>query len=117
MSKDLNISYLMDFYGQLLTQKQLDALTLYYNEDLSLAEIAGELGISRQGVRDFIKRGEAQLAELEQKLGLGARFLTISAKLSETERDIAALCEKESGAAAEELRRILREIKQIQQIF
>ncbi len=70
MNKDLNISILMDFYGQLLTEKQLEALALYYNEDLSLAEIAEETGISRQGVRDSIKRGERQLEEFEEKLGL-----------------------------------------------
>ena len=61
MSKDLNVSVLLDFYGQLLTQKQNDALDLYYNQDLSLSEIAAHMGITRQGVRDNIKRGETQL--------------------------------------------------------
>ena len=74
MSKDLSISLLMDFYGQLLTDKQLTALEFYYNDDLSLAEIAQEMNISRQGVRDFIKRGEKQLDDFEQKLGLAGRF-------------------------------------------
>ena len=74
MGKNLNMSILMDFYGQLLTPKQLEALEFYYNDDLSLAEIADEMGISRQGVRDFIKRGEKQLEELEEKLGLAGRF-------------------------------------------
>ena len=78
MDKNVNISILMDFYGQLLTLKQLDAMDLYYNDDLSLSEIALELGISRQGVRDSIKRGEKQLYELEEKLGLVKRFNDIS---------------------------------------
>ena len=58
MEKDLSIAVLLDFYGDLLTEKQARAIDLYYNEDLSLAEIAEPLGISRQGVRDSIKRGE-----------------------------------------------------------
>ena len=51
MSKDLNFSVLLDFYGTLLTPRQLDIMDLYYNEDLSLAEIAEDIGITRQGVR------------------------------------------------------------------
>lgn len=74
MAKDLSISMLMDFYGQLLTQKRYDTLDLYYNQDMSLSEIAEEVGISRQGVRDNIKHGERQLNEFEEKLGLAGRF-------------------------------------------
>lgn len=83
MSKNLNVSILMDFYGQLLTPKQLEALDFYYNDDLSLGEIADEMKISRQGVRDFIKRGEKQLDELEEKLGLAGRFSDIKSKIEE----------------------------------
>ena len=82
MSKDLNISVLMDFYGSLLTEKQKDALELYYNCDFSLSEIACDLEISRQGVRDSIKRGEKQLIELEDKLGLAKKFSHMSEKLT-----------------------------------
>ena len=67
--KDFRISYLLDFYGNILTDKQKDAIDLYYNEDLSLAEIADHQDISRQGVRDAIKRGEETLIEMENKLG------------------------------------------------
>ena len=81
MSKNLSVSLLMDFYGQLLTPKQLEALEFYYNDDLSLAEIADQMSISRQGVRDFIKRGEKQLLELEDKLGLAHRFENIKLKI------------------------------------
>lgn len=74
MDKNLQITILMDFYGQLLTKKQLDALDYYYNEDLSLSEIGEILGISRQGAHDFIKRGEKQLNEYEDALNLVKRF-------------------------------------------
>ena len=72
--KDYKISYLLDFYGSILTDKQRDALELYYNDDLSLAEIADFVGITRQGVRDAIKRGEEILVEMEAKLGFAERF-------------------------------------------
>lgn len=67
MAKNLEISYLLDFYGDVLTEKQRDVMEQYYNDDLSLAEIADNFGITRQGVRDSIKRGESILLELESK--------------------------------------------------
>lgn len=70
MAKDLKFSSLLDIYGTVLTEKQRDMLELYYNEDLSLSEIAEGEGISRQGVRDSIKRGEETLLEMENKLGV-----------------------------------------------
>ena len=82
MEKDLSIAVLLDFYGDLLTDKQVQALDLYYNEDFSLAEIAEPLGISRQGVRDSIKRGEKQLRDLEAALGLAQRFLKLKDELA-----------------------------------
>lgn len=78
--KDLKISLLMDFYGGILTDKQLDALELYYNEDLSLAEIAQHTKITRQGVRDSIKRGEAILLEMEEKLGFYQKYAQVDDK-------------------------------------
>lgn len=74
MAKNLEIAYLLDFYGDMLTEKQRNAIDLYYNDDLSLAEIAEASDISRQGVRDNIKRAEQILTELENKLGLAKRF-------------------------------------------
>lgn len=68
--KDLNYGNLLDYYGALLQPRQREAMSFYYNDDLSLSEIADEMGISRQGVRDAIKRGEAQLTELEAALGI-----------------------------------------------
>lgn len=78
VAKNLEISLLLDFYGDILTEKQRDVVALYYNEDLSLAEIAENEGITRQGVRDAIKRAEFQMLELEEKLGLAKKFRTIN---------------------------------------
>ena len=68
--KDLKLACLLDFYGEVLSERKQEVLSLYYNEDLSLAEIAEEIGISRQGVRDLIKKAEDELLFLEEKLGL-----------------------------------------------
>ncbi|MGL5972389.1 MAG: YlxM family DNA-binding protein [Oscillospiraceae bacterium] len=66
--KDLKISLFLDIYGKLLTSTQYDMVDLYYNEDLSLSEIAEHFSISRQGVRDAIKRGETILKDFDEKL-------------------------------------------------
>lgn len=88
LAKDLQISVLFDFYGELLTPKQQEALDLYYNQDLSLAEIAEDTGVSRQGVRAFIKQGEAHLINFEEKLGMAKRFAEISRLVEEVEAEI-----------------------------
>lgn len=83
MEKNVEISLLLSFYGNVLTDKQKEAANLYYNEDLSLAEISEIVGVTRQGVRDNIKRAETVLYDLEEKLGLCGRFLDIKEKLKE----------------------------------
>ena len=83
MSKNLNLSVLIDFYGDILTEKQKNVMELYYNEDLSLAEIAELEKISRQGVRDSIKRGEETILELEEKLGMVQKFMKLSQLLDD----------------------------------
>lgn len=77
--KPLEMSLLFDFYGETLTEKQRELFDLYYNEDLSLAEIAEHAGITRQGVRDSHKRAEHALGEMESKLGLVAVTATPNA--------------------------------------
>ena len=62
--KDLKISLLFDCYGELLNDKQREIFDCYYNEDFSLSEVAENFGITRQGVRDFVKRTEQQLLQL-----------------------------------------------------
>ena len=68
------MTMLYDFYGELLTERQKEFFDLYYNEDLSLSEIAENNGISRQGVRDVIVRAEAAMQEIEDKTGIIKRF-------------------------------------------
>ena len=68
------MAMLFDFYGDLLTERQREFYDLYYNEDLSLAEIAENYGISRQGVRDVIVRAEAAMSEIEEKTHIIRRF-------------------------------------------
>ena len=68
------MAMLFDFYGDLLTERQREFYDLYYNEDLSLSEIAENYGISRQGVRDVIVRAEAAMSEIEEKTHIIRRF-------------------------------------------
>lgn len=70
MDKHIEVSLLLETYGKLLTKKQYDVLNDYYNNDLSLSEIAENNNISRQGVRDLIKKGECKLFEYEDKLNI-----------------------------------------------
>ncbi len=81
--KNLDICLLLDFYGDLLSDTARENITLYYNEDLSLAEIAETAGITRQGVRDSIKRAEEQLIKFEEKLGLAKRFTSMQDGIQE----------------------------------
>ncbi len=71
--KNMRIAYLLDFYEDLLDPHILNVLRAYYDDDLSLAEVAEGEGISRQGVRHLIKKGEDALEFYESKLGLAKR--------------------------------------------
>ena len=84
----LQMSLLFDYYGELLSQKQRTCFDLYYNQDLSLSEIADELGITRQGVHDSISRAETALGEFERVTGCIARDRRTAKALS----DIAQAC-------------------------
>ncbi len=75
MEKKVEAGLMLDFYGQLLTERQKEILHMYYDHDLSLGEIAENLNITRQGVFDNIKRAEKVLYNMESKLGLVRRFL------------------------------------------
>ena len=101
--KNLEISYLLDFYKNTLSENRREVLELYYNDDLSLSEIAEIVGITRQGVRDSIKRGESQLLELEEKLMLARKFKVIEARLGDVKKLV-------SGENADKVISILNEI-------
>lgn len=83
MANNVEITILYDFYGEMLTEKQRDFLNFYYNDDLSLSEIAENEGITRQGVRDAIKRAEAQLYDMENRLGFAKKFDEIGERMNE----------------------------------
>lgn len=85
MAKNLQISYLLDFYGNMLTDKQREIAEQYFDADLSLSEIAENFGITRQGARDAIKRSEMLMLEMEEKIGYAARFRKVEEQLDRIE--------------------------------
>jgi len=110
MAKNLAISYLLDVYAPVLTDKQREVVELYYNEDLSLAEIAENCGITRQGVRDSIKRGESVLNELETKLGFAGKLRVIAESAEDIRRCASDILLHNSRSAYSEQVRLLAEI-------
>lgn len=93
----VTMALLLDFYGDTLTDKQRSYFEQYHGADLSLSEISENEGITRQGVRDVISRTETSLQELEEKLGLVARYghlLAVSAKLTSCAREIIEINER-----------------------
>ena len=84
MEKNVRIGWLLDFYGEFLTEKQRNLLEMHVNDDLSLAEIAERTGITRQGVHDALRRGSATLEDCESRLGLLERTRTMQEGLSLT---------------------------------
>ena len=110
------MSLLFDFFGDFLTEKQREYFDLYYNEDLSLSEIAQNVGITRQGVRDIIVRAENILTEAERKTGIVSRYLSRNAEIdraSEIAERISSLSPagSEVSALAEELSCLLSGLK------
>ncbi len=93
MAKNLNMSLLLDFYGEVLTEPQREAMDYFYNGDLSLSEIAEITGITRQGVRDRIVKGEQTVSQLEEKLGLAGRFGNVTKTVSYVVERLEALKE------------------------
>lgn len=104
--KNMKIAYLFDFYADTLDEHVASVLQSYYEDDLSLAEIAAEVGISRQGIRHLIKKGEEQLSFLEEKLGLAKRHQELT-EASASLLGLAERLENENRTEdAAELRRI-----------
>lgn len=81
VAKNLDVVLLADFYGEMLTDNQRKFIEYYYSDDLSLSEIAQNEGITRQGVRDAVKRAETQLYDMEKKLGFAERTRKITEAL------------------------------------
>ena len=100
MEKNIEVSLLLDFYGELLKPGVRQTIDLYYNDDLSLSEVAQQCGITRQGVRDSVKRGEARLYEFESKLGLMRRFRQVESGLDEISALALQIAEESSDTKA-----------------
>lgn len=112
--KDVTISLLLDFYGDVLPERQREMLDMYYNEDYSLSEISEIVSISRQGVRFSVKKGEKQLTELENKLGLLKKFT----QMKNDSESIAAMLENisaniENQATKNDITEIIAKIKSL----
>ena len=107
MEKRVTVTLLSDFYGALLTPHTREVLRLYLEEDMSLQEIASELGVSRQAVHDAVARGEKQLAEYEEKLGLLERFRRMQERLT--------ACREALETAAEALETAKAALKDIEE--
>ncbi|MDO4395515.1 MAG: YlxM family DNA-binding protein [Clostridia bacterium] len=110
MDKIMEASLLYDFYGQLLTERKQQVMELYHEENLSLAEIAQEFGISRAAVHESLKSAEKSLAEYEEKLGLVKKFVKSQNAIEKIDSVIDKLIE-EHGDKDEELAKELESIK------
>ncbi|MBR3152167.1 MAG: putative DNA-binding protein [Clostridia bacterium] len=96
MEEKVKISILCELYGKLLTEKQFEFLDDYYNNDLSLSEIAENNGITRQAVRDILKKGECKLFEYEEKLGLMEKTVLQEEKIADILSELGKIKEKTS---------------------
>lgn len=103
MEKNVKISILCQIYGKLLTEKQLQILTDYYNNDLSLSEIAENNNITRQAVRDIIKKGENKLFELEEKLLIMEKMMKQEKALQEILNELTKIQDVSSDKKIEKI--------------
>lgn len=110
MERKVYFSRLLDFYGGLLPEKQRACMFQYYYDDLSLAEVSENLGITRQGVRDFIKRGEAALEKSEAELKLMERDEAARRRRAEIAAELMSLADQVSGELAERTRALAESI-------
>lgn len=108
MDKKVEISMLCQIYGKLLTEKQLNIIDNYYNLDLSLSEIAENEGITRQAVRDIIKKGENKLFEFEEKLGIMKKEMKQEEKIANI---LSELTKIQTKFTDEQIAEILEHIK------
>ena len=114
-SQAYQMSLLFDFYGDVLTQRQKEFYDLYYNEDLSLGEIAENSGITRQGVRDVIVRAESILMDLEEKTGLIQRFYAMREQLQQVDAAAQQILERSSLYEDDRIQALATKIIEISQ--
>ena len=113
MSKNLDMALLLDIYGDMLTEKQKDTLTLYYDEDLSLTEIAENTGITRQGVHKCIRSAEDYLMQLEDTLEYAAK----SHGINEILKKMKSIIESSADKNSEENKKLLSCVDEIEEII
>jgi len=111
--KTLMMTMLLDFYGELLTPRQRSCFSMHYNEDLSLAEIAEIMDISRQGARDLIVRAEATLTATEEKIGIIKRFSEQKTVLDKMEAELNELLDLTQNKARVITEKLLAELESI----
>ena len=98
--KDMRFPLLLDAYGVLLTERKRELLDYYYNEDCSLSEISELTGLTRQGVRDGIRKAEEELRTYEEKLG----FVRFSEAVADVAASLASLADRSPDPSADALR-------------
>ena len=108
MEKKVEISFLCQLYGKLLTKKQYEFIDDYYNNDLSLSEIAENNDITRQAVRDIIKKGEKKLFEYEEKLEFMKRMLTQEKRI---QKALSELTKIQKDYSDKEIANVLENVK------
>mgnify|MGYP000712405467 FL=1 len=111
----LQMSLLLDYYGELLSQKQRTCFDLYYNQDLSLSEIAAELGVSRQGVHELLSRAEASLGEFERVTGCVAREQKLRHALAAITAEAQPLLQAGDPATRQGAQRILAAVDSLKE--
>jgi len=115
MQQRLEMNYLLDFYGPLLTEHRRELMQMYCEEDMSLAEIADQLQITRQGVSDAINKAKRQLSDYESKLGLVARYIALSEQAQNCLEALGEIrCDEASRGAMIRAREALENIIQIE---
>ena len=109
MEKNVKVSILCQIYGKMLTNKQYEVLNDYYNHDLSLSEIAENNQITRQAVRDIIKKGENKLFELEEKLAFMEKTLKQEKQLQEILEELSKI---EDTSSDKKIAKILEHVRE-----
>lgn len=111
----LEMTLLFDYYGELLTQRQRDCLDMRYNQDMSLGEIAQELGVSRQGVFDNLNRAETLLRNMEEKTGFLRRDEKVRRAAQKILKAAKALEQCQTPETAPEIQTILEAAKELEE--
>ena len=97
--KDMHVADLLDCYGDLLSENKRNLIDLYYNEDYSLSEIAENAGMTRQGVRDSIKKSEAELRAWDDRLQFAEKIADVNEKVADAARTLEKLEQTEEIAS------------------